>query len=705
MHMSEKLMLALNDVDNNQLERTREKLGYQLCERRIKRGKKHALGRILLLAAILSTLFVTTAYAAGWFGLDSLRVGPWRDYEMSSLAGTMESPEGQALQEWLAVLAEHENDPYDATEAAQLGREYTDFMAYSPETAAQLDEIVEKHGLKKVGAMETPEDEKSFYEAAGVGKLTQSSDILTNRYLGGYVYPEGSFHLEGELRTAGENYAVGYQLIRSVKGVFTMAMANVGDPENYEEWNYTSADGTVLHLARDREGHGALALLDEEEDFTVLLLGADTWADYIGDGMLDGIGDEFIELNFTREEVEKMTDAFCWTALKNTKLGMDGDFSVPEFAPTGSLLDLVDQNLDISTLPEPDQVAISTVYTAQIEPYIENFHLVDYDLDSWSDGWIAFTGEPKAALDWAAVETAAGEVYCRSVQLTRGEEGLPVPGASFDMLPYERLSCSRNVGTEEEPDYIWLGTEIKELASAELYVSQLDESFTISDTERLGKLQKMLSYEEYGDDYLHSEGWNPLYLNFADGSHALAFTAADGADAVNVFNGWQGYGLGVSLFDLFGVPLEAAGYEEHDGLVTVSADKHFGSDSFTIELDFQKNGPKLEKRWPESNGSIRWEYDEVGRLVKETNTDSEGVFSVSTYSYDENGRLLQKDVSYVRNSGWEKLIYEYDAQGRLTAEIHTDADDSPGWTGGNRYYDYDEEGNCRIRMGYQDLQP
>ena len=172
---------------------------------------------------------------------------------------------------------------------------------------------------------------------------------------------------------------------------------------------------------------------------------------------------------------------------------------------------------------------------------------------------------------------------------------------------------------------------------------------------------------------------------------------------MNVFNGWQGYGLGVSLFDLFGVPLEAAGYEEHDGLVTVSADKHFGSDSFTVELDFQKDGPKLEKRW--STGGWRsWEYDDAGRLVKETNADSQGLFNVITYLYDENGRLQETDTAYT-NGGWEKLIYEYDAQGRLTAEIHTDADDSPGWTGGNRYYDYDEEGNCRIRMGYQDLQP
>ena len=59
-------------------------------------------------------------------------------------------------------------------------------------------------------------------------------------------------------------------------------------------------------------------------------------------------------------------------------------------------------------------------------------------------------------------------------------------------------------------------------------------------------------------------------------------------------------------------------------------------------------------------------------------------------------------MSYVRNGGWEKLVYEYDSEGRLTAEIHTDNDDPPGWTGGNRYYSYDADGNCRVRMGYQE---
>ena len=699
MLKEEKLLFALNDVNDRQLEETRKRLGYGTKTKA--RPRRH-WGRVLLIAAVISTLFVTTAFAAGWFGLRDFKAGTWWDYEMSSLAGTMESPEGQALRDWLAVLDEHRNDPYRYEEAAALGSDYERYGATNPAMAAKLDAIVEKYGLRMEGTMQIPEDEKRFYEAAGIGRLTQNQDEMENVFASGYVYPVGSFHMEGTLYPAGEKYGVGYQFVRSVKGTFSMAMANWGDSNDYEEWDYTAADGTPLHLALRKSGHGAMALTDTEQSFAALNLLSETWVDAVGDGMIDGIGDRFLQLSFDRSQVEAMADAFRWTALSDPSLGMDEDFSVPEFQATGSLLDLVDSNLAISDLPEADQVAISTVYTEQISPFIENFHLVDYALDSRRDGWIAFTGEPMAELDWAKVATAAGEVYCRSVQIRYDEDGMPMAGASFDMLPYERLSYSRNIGTREDPDYIWLGTELPELSSAQLYVQQLDKTFSVSDAESLGKLRKMLRYEEFGDPYLHDVSWNPLYLNFADGSHALAYTAADGADAVSIFGGWQGYGLGLSIFDLFEVPLEAAGYREHDGLVTVSAVNSFGNESITVEKDFQKDGPQLEKRWLENGGSRAWEYDEAGYLTKETNRDAEGLFNVTTYTYDGNGRLLQTDVSYVRNGGWEKTCFEYDEQGRLTAEIHTDNDDPPGWTGGNIYYEYGADGNCRRRMGWQE---
>ena len=69
------------------------------------------------------------------------------------------------------------------------------------------------------------------------------------------------------------------------------------------------------------------------------------------------------------------------------------------------------------------------------------------------------------------------------------------------------------------------------------------------------------------------------------------------------------------------------------------------------------------------------------------------------YTYDNAGRLIRKEENFGR--GWAKTSYEYDAQGRLTAELHSDSDDLPGAIGGNIYYSYDEDGICTRTMGWQ----
>ena len=74
MLKEEKLLFALNDVSDRQLELVRKRLGYG--EKTKVRPKRRKLGRVLLIAAVLSMLFATTAFAAGWFGLGALKAGP-----------------------------------------------------------------------------------------------------------------------------------------------------------------------------------------------------------------------------------------------------------------------------------------------------------------------------------------------------------------------------------------------------------------------------------------------------------------------------------------------------------------------------------------------------------------------------------------------------------------------------------------------------
>ena len=176
---------------------------------------------------------------------------------------------------------------------------------------------------------------------------------------------------------------------------------------------------------------------------------------------------------------------------------------------------------------------ISAVYEQQIAPYIQDFHLVDYCIE-WGKtdiGWISFTGTPVKSLNWLRVPSDKGEVYCRSVCVTQDENGLPTALQSFDMLPIRKLDMSKNIGTEEEPDWIWLRNAQKTIASAALYVQQTGKNYTISDPTSLEALALMLKDDDTISWDAEDCRFNPLYLTFTDGSHAMVFTAASGANA------------------------------------------------------------------------------------------------------------------------------------------------------------------------------
>ena len=84
---------------------------------------------------------------------------------------------------------------------------------------------------------------------------------------------------------------------------------------------------------------------------------------------------------------------------------------------------------------------------------------------------------------------------------------------------------------------LFSGRMLPTLASAELYVPQLGQSFVMTEETALCSLEKALSKEAdtvhitpTGADFGEQETLCPLYLRFADGRRALLFTAGDGAD-------------------------------------------------------------------------------------------------------------------------------------------------------------------------------
>ena len=697
---AESILFALNDMDDTILERTRRALGFELG---VKKHNPRKNIRIILLAAIISTMMIGAAWAAGLIGLGNMRAGQLFGVNMLSMEGLSDSAEGQALQEWLSFYDEHREDPYDAEEAIALMDEYGPYGVTTQAMADEVDRICGEYKLTRLGKISTPPDEKRFYKAAGVGKLTTGTEQYENDYGGGYVYSSGTFQYDGTLFPRNEAYCIPYQFRNAVKGVLGYVTINAGDPNDYTEWQYKTQDGQTLTISDS--AHGAFLLLDRENSFVVVSIAKSGWADYFNDGRLDGLGDKFTSIELSRGNLEAIADSFNWAALDDPSLGMDGVFTYHQYSETSGVEQLTNPDIDLSMIPESQanlKPMISAVYEQQIAPYIRDFRLVDYSIE-WGKtdiGWISFTGTPVKPVNWRKVPSDKGEVYCRSVCVTTDEKGLPLALDSFDMLPIPKLDMGKNIGTEEEPDWIWLANERKVIASAALYVQQTGETYSVSDPASLEALTLMLKKDDVSSFDEGDPRFNPLYLAYTDGSRALVFTASSGANAFWQYGQWQGYQYGRTIFDLFGVPLEAKGYTKHDGILTAHMESPDQSMLKWVEVDFNLNGDPVERRvMSDRMRPAHYEYDDNHNCVRETWWDGDVMTNEIVTTYAEDGRILHSETH--GGNMWSITDYEYDAEGRLTAEIHRDNDDAPGATGGNIYYNYDKEGYCRRKMGWE----
>ena len=696
----EMILFALNDMDDTLLERTRRTLGFRFGKR--KRSIRKGV-RIVLLAAVISTLLAGAAWAAGLIGVGNMRAGQLFGVHMLSMEGLSDSAEGQALKEWLSFYDAHREDPFDAEEAIALTEEYGPYGVTTQEMADEVDRICGKYQLTRLGRLSTPPDEKSFYRAAGIGKLTAGNERYENDYGGGYVYSSGTFQYDGTLFSKDEPYSLPYQFRKAAKGVLGYVTINAGDPNDYTEWPYKTRDGQTLTISDS--ANGAFLLLDREDSFVAVSVGKGGWEDTFNDGILDGLGDKAVSVDLSHGDLEAIADSFNWAALDDPNLGMDGEFTYHQYSKTTGAQQLTNREIDLSMVPESQEnlkPTISAVYEQQIAPYIRDFQLTDYCIE-WGRtdvGWISFTGTPVKSLNWRKVPSDKGEVYCRSVCVTTDEDGLPKAMESFDMLPIRKLDMSRNIGTEEKPDWIWLKNERKTIASAALYVQQTGETYTVSDSASLEALTLMLRDDDTDSWDAEDCRFNPLYLTYIDGSRALIFTAASGTNAFWQYGQWQGYQYGRTIFDLFGVPLEAKGYREQDGILTAHMDSPDPQLLKWIEVDFSRDGDLVERRiMSDAVRQKRYEYDGNHHRIRETWWDGGKMSNEIVSSYDEDGRILHSETH--TGNMWSIADFEYDDEGRLTAEIHRDNDDAPGTSYGNIYYSYDEDGNCRRKMGWE----
>lgn len=301
--------------------------GRRILQRNSTYGAKSMM---LLAAALAGSLLVTTAvYAVRYYRLHDLRLGkeevldlsgwekraddiareeiPVRKADFITLAGVAESPEYKACSEWREFLKEYDADGSILSESGNrvsgLGEEYRlVYGCYSREMADKVNELCANFCLSRL---------KGFYLAENYDDLCRRAEIgavyggtpgnVAWEFYYGYVYDDGTFLMEGRIevresslrKSESVSWGSDYQMMRTVKGSFNPVTLNVGEIEEYREWNYVTKSGQVLLLANSSEK--ALIIVEGKESFIVVNVLGDFAEDtfQVSDEMLEEMAEAF----------------------------------------------------------------------------------------------------------------------------------------------------------------------------------------------------------------------------------------------------------------------------------------------------------------------------------------------------------------------------------------------------------------------------
>lgn len=230
---------------------------------------------------------------------------PEKEVDMISLAGVEGSPEHEADVEWKEFLESYDQDESILATVGNsptgFEEEYGEYTCYSQEMADKIEEICEKYGLQKLTGFELAENYEGLCNGAGVGDfLGGKAGDANAEYISGWFFADGSFDFDGCAMISGPSFVTtDYQFSRAMKGTFQGTSLNVGNLEEYEEWNYTTKNGENVLLATNGSTK-ALIIVEREKSFvTVNVLG-----DIRGETF--GIGEE---------ELEKLAEAFDFSVI------------------------------------------------------------------------------------------------------------------------------------------------------------------------------------------------------------------------------------------------------------------------------------------------------------------------------------------------------------------------------------------------------
>ena len=236
------------------------------------KGKSHtktlSTKRLLLIAAIISILAILglTGYAAKFFTIRNAIVGvPGETY--ISLVAHPESNEFRAHKEWMDLSESRQSQRVTVED-----RIYNQYGAFTEESRDALIAIMEKYDLQPYTESVAVYDRvpQELYEAVGVSDFLPES-CATYRGTIGTDFPGCSVRNASTILVYSDETRlpdgtiVTYELNNFVKGYMHDFLGIDPDLETIEEWDYTTADGTPVHLSK--YGYKCMLMADLPNSF------------------------------------------------------------------------------------------------------------------------------------------------------------------------------------------------------------------------------------------------------------------------------------------------------------------------------------------------------------------------------------------------------------------------------------------------------
>lgn len=193
-----------------------------------------------------------------------------------SLQGFVGSKNYQAAKEWYDFLQSYDPD-YRILQSlsnaeTMMPEEYWSYNCYTTEMAEKVDEICEKYGLQKQGMAKLFDSVEYFYGTLNISGLIHPDAEAEARIEPSYYYQTGSFMLDCEMKLTGSDspwiYPIEFQMYCVMKRDFDDVYLNVGDIACYDQWEYTTKDGTEVLLAISPDK--ALMIVDKQEYFVTM---------------------------------------------------------------------------------------------------------------------------------------------------------------------------------------------------------------------------------------------------------------------------------------------------------------------------------------------------------------------------------------------------------------------------------------------------